>query len=163
MDAEALILEVEHITRHQAAILANRWRIPEVEHDFQQSARIALWKACGEAPAEDLHRVRWATVVIKRAIVDELRRETKRGNGLRRAELEDDQPDDQPQPCAAAGTLAVKQAMHKAEQLPTERLRVLNLLLQGLTGVEVAERLGISSARVHQQREQIRVWIGRYL
>jgi RNA polymerase sigma factor (sigma-70 family) len=160
VDAEALIAELEPITRHQAYLWAQRQGRVDLADDFAQCARIALWRAAPDAPADDMHRVRWCTVVIKRGIFDEMRR-MRRANRIQHVEI--DEVNEPSQPSHAEGALKVQQALAAAHRLTPARKMALTLMLQGVADKDIAATLGVAQARVSQHRMAIREWLARYV
>ena len=162
MNADALLVEAEPIVRHQVARFAFEAGAQYLELDLRQHARIALWRAAGQAPAEDLHRLKWATVVIRRGAVDGLR--LMRGRqGSAQEEAERGQvelaSDDQAQPCDAASLLAVKRLIERIAALPARQQRLVESFVQGMTGPELAAEWGVTRSRVCQEAADLREWI----
>jgi len=166
MDAGALIAECEPIIRHQAHLLGLRSGSLHLELDLRQHARIALWRAADQAPAEDLHRIKWATVVIRNGVRDGLRTMLGR-EGSAQAQAERGQveltADDQAQPCDAASLLAVRRIIERIADLPARQQRLVEAFVDGLNGAELAAEWGVTRSRVCQEAAEVREWVRKRL
>jgi RNA polymerase sigma factor (sigma-70 family) len=162
VNADALLAEAEPIVRHQVHRFAAAAGAKHLELDLRQHARIALWRAAAEAPAEDLHRVKWATVVIRRGAVDGLRTMLGR-QGSAQAEAErglvELASDDQAQPCDAASLLTVKRLIERIAALPARQQRLVEAFVEGMTGPELASEWGVTRSRVCQEAAELRAWL----
>jgi RNA polymerase sigma factor (sigma-70 family) len=162
MDAGALIAECEPIVRHQAHLLGLRSGSLHLELDLRQHARIALWRAADQAPADDLHRIKWATVVIRSGAVDGLRTMMGR-EGSAQAKAERGQveltADDRAQPCHAASLLAVRRLIERLASLPVRQQRLVEAFVDGVSGAELAAEWGVTRSRVSQEAAAVREWV----
>jgi RNA polymerase sigma factor (sigma-70 family) len=161
MDAGALIAECEPIVRHQAHLLGLRSGSLHLELDLRQHARIALWRAADQAPADDLHRIKWATVVIRNGVRDGLRTLIgHQGSAGERAEraTTDDVPD-LAQPCDAASLVAVRRLIERIADLPARQQRLVEAFVDGLNGAELAAEWGVTRSRVCQEAAEVREWV----
>ena len=165
MTPEELYFENEALVYH---VLHKKFPMSRFDDDFQQIARLGLWKACLRYDETKGKFSTYAVPAIENEIKMELRKKSRKPIEISLDDLIRDTSDDTDGLtifgiCMGDQDVGFVDTIWADKELTERQKRILNLLYKGMVQDDVAREIGISQTMVSREVAKIRNVAQKYI
>ena len=165
MTPEELYFENEALVYH---VLHKKFPMSRFDDDFQQIARLGLWKACLRYDETKGKFSTYAVPAIENEIKMELRKKSRKPVEISLDDLIRDTSDDADGLtifgiCMGDQDVGFVDTIWADKELTERQKRILNLLYKGMVQDDVAREIGISQTMVSREVAKIRNVAQKYI
>ena len=149
-------------------VLNKKFPMNRLDDDFQQIARLGLWKACLRYDETKSKFSTYAVPAIENEIKMELRKMSRKPIEISLDALIRDTPDDADRltilgTCMGEQDVGFVDTIWVDKELTDRQKRILNLLYDGMVQADIAREVGISQTMVSREVSKIRNIAQKYI